>query len=409
MEIGRRPHASIPPGIEAHPRDRSRFVLSIESAGDRPAHQVDPSDDEGRDVGVYGVIEGRDEDAGRKRRRLVLVVDDLREPLHVELRGDVAGLGRVEHEPVPVVIVAGVRVIELGRRRLLEARAHVRHVPIGHEGRPVRVHVGDEQEDDVVANEAHLGRLCRDDLVGQKRGCLGVAHFCGVQSEVDPHDRFPVAGQGPRLFVGQVAPLGEPSGDLLIAVGVSQIGCRRDERHQLRPALGRSADFFQAEPRRRRIKRAEIGGDLFVGGQLVVGAGHESDDGFWRGNGGLRGRSMGGPRDQDEGYERPANEASHAGAPREAIIAPLSAIGGRACAFRAGCRLNVTASRCHGASAVHCSSRSMTGPMMLLGVEAPAVRPIDTGPLGGSHPRAMSSSVPLIRAFGPRRFMSTGR
>ena len=50
------------------------------------------------------------------------------------------------------------------------------------------------------------------------------------------------------------------------------------------------------------------------------------------------------------------------------------------------------------ASAVKCASLLTTRPMIVFGVEAPAVRPMERGPLCGSQPPTMTSSCPSPRA-----------
>ena len=57
-----------------------------------------------------------------KLRRLVLVVENLWKPVVEEQLGDGACLGQVQHEPVAIVIVSGVLLIEDRQRRGLRRR-----------------------------------------------------------------------------------------------------------------------------------------------------------------------------------------------------------------------------------------------------------------------------------------------
>ena len=66
-----------------------------------------------------------------------------------------------------------------------------------------------------------------------------------MQAAVDPHDGLAFLRQGARLLVGE--PLGrcESSRDLFVSVELPHVLGRGDDRHELRPALGRLADLDQ--------------------------------------------------------------------------------------------------------------------------------------------------------------------
>jgi len=114
------------------------------------ADEVERGDDEGDDVVVEGVAEGRREDDGAEGPGLMVVVHDLGEPLEEELAIHVDGFAEVGHVEVAIIVVSGVLLIEAGRA------GHdaffgdgFAHVPFADEVVAVGIGVGTE-DDDVV-------------------------------------------------------------------------------------------------------------------------------------------------------------------------------------------------------------------------------------------------------------------
>ena len=318
VEVRRGPHAPVPPGVEFHPRDRAPLALLLEPTCHGVADEIDTAHDQRGNMRVHGFSKRRHEDPGGKWCRLMVVVDNLREPFVIELARRVLRLGHVEHEPVAIVIVTRIRVVQLGCRRTFERRSHVIHVPLGHERRAIRIHVRDQQEDHVVSNEPRLFAFVRRHAIRQERGGLRVSDLVRVQAEIDPDDGASLLGQKPRVLVGQVSRQGQPLRDLLIPASPLEVLFRRDERHDLRPALDRPADIHEQDPGTRSIEPAEVGGDFLVGGQLVVRAGRKPDHAFrrWRclmrGRGDLgRGSSQRDDSDSQAG-RHPSSQEDHA-------------------------------------------------------------------------------------------------
>ena len=93
---------------------------------------------------------------------LVLVIDDLREPLARTAACETcARLREVHHEPVAIVIVAGVLLIEMRERREFVRRADILAVPVRDPIQAVGIDDRDLQQDDVVADRARSRRLRR--------------------------------------------------------------------------------------------------------------------------------------------------------------------------------------------------------------------------------------------------------
>ncbi len=301
--VGRCPHPPVPPRVEREPRDDARLVLLVEPPRHRLSDEVHPPHHERRDVRVHRVFERRHEDPGGKRCLLVLVVDDLREPHLVELTRDVLRLGLVEHVPVSVVVVSDVLLVELGRARFLEGRSLHAPVPVDDDRRSVRVDVGNQHEENVVANGAHFLGLVRDRTIGHERRRLRVGPFRRVQTEVDPDDGFALLRERPSLVVVVNVREGELSRDLLVAVEVSEILLGADDGEQHRSSLRRLADLVEAHSLRSRVEPPEVIRDLIVVRELTLGAGRKAEDGLGR-------RNLGIARRQGRSQERGEDDAS---------------------------------------------------------------------------------------------------
>ena len=102
--------------------------------------------------------ERRQPDARRKRRRLVVHVNDVRLPLPPRVLHD-ARLDRVEHVGVAVVVVADVLLIEPRQIHALRfvRRADARHVVVGDHRLAVGIDRRPQHQDHVVEHRLHLG------------------------------------------------------------------------------------------------------------------------------------------------------------------------------------------------------------------------------------------------------------
>jgi hypothetical protein len=204
VEVRRGAHAAIPPGVESHARNRAALAFLIESPRHRVADEIHAAHHERWDVRIHGIVERRHENPRREGTGLMLVVDDLRKPFRVELARAVPRFGLVHHEPVAVVVVADVLVPQLGRT-VLPRPAEVLAIPVRHHRRAVGIHIRDEQENHVIANESHLVGLVRHRLEEHQRRGLTMRHFGRVQTEINPDDGFAFAGKRTCVFVAQAA------------------------------------------------------------------------------------------------------------------------------------------------------------------------------------------------------------
>ena len=165
-----------------------------------------------------------------------MVEDDLRIPLLPQLTGHRAGFRLLHHEPVAIVVVAGVLMVKNRQLDGLERGADVPSIPLGHHLEAVRVHDRHQQKDYLLADATDLRFLAGDHPVGEGRGELRSGHLRSVQPAVDPHDDPALLGEDAGLHSARSAGR-QPPGDLPVAVQRQHVGLTGDDREKQRPAL----------------------------------------------------------------------------------------------------------------------------------------------------------------------------
>ncbi len=134
-----------------------------------------------------------------------------------------------------------------------------------------------EQDDRVVEKPHRLFVGAAHHLVDHLAELLRAEHFAGVQPAVDPDHGLAFARERLRLLVGEPLGEGEPARDLPDSAQVPVVLGRRDDRHQMRPAFRRLADLLQHHAIRFAIELLPVGGELLVGGELIVVAEVEAE------------------------------------------------------------------------------------------------------------------------------------
>ncbi len=274
VEVRHGAEAAVPPGrvVGARPRRDARLALLVEARVHRRAHLVEHVHDQRVVEVVERIAERRREHHRAGRARLMVVVDDLREPLAIEHPVDVHRLRLVHHVEVAVVVVPHVLLVQ--PRQVAGAallRIRVPHVPVGDQLHAVGV--GVRGQDDHIPEDAH--RLLvglAGELVDGLDQLLGAEHLGGVQAAVDPDHGLAFLRERTRLVVGQALGVGQPPGDLAVAVQLLEVLGRRDDRHQLVAALGGLADALHDHAIGLGVQLAHVLGELRVVGQHVVGA-----------------------------------------------------------------------------------------------------------------------------------------
>ena len=316
------------------------------------AHDVDPRDDGGVEVGVERIAEGRHEEALAARPLLVHVPIDLREPGVVQQLRDDAGLGLGQHEPVAVVVVARVVLVELEQLRGLVGRPHRAAVPAHDMVEPVGVERGEEPDDHVLSRSGPRllvgGRQAMRELHRELRG----GRLRGVHGAGDEQEDLALLDRLASLGVAAAARVGDRPGVALQAVELGQVLGAGDDREQELAALGGRAHRHGQHPRALLGEPLEVAADLLPVGQLEVHADRSAEVRLGRGDrlsaGEARGRQ--GHREGDERDRVPAHAFSSRGRPaaRETIYMPWRQagrlLGGRsrsAPGARSGARMRI--------------------------------------------------------------------
>ena len=164
-----------------------------------------------------------------------------------------------------------------------------------------------------------------DQPVSELRHVLRVRDLGRVKAAVDPHDRLAVPRHRPRR--GSSTPRASAS-FRLIALNCARflmLASLETIAEDHRPPFDALADLLDDDAIGRGVEVAEVGDDLLVGGELVVGARLEPEDVFrprhardgwrlWRGGAALRdecGRRQCKGRREGEGNERAARQKGH--------------------------------------------------------------------------------------------------
>ena len=214
--------------------------------------------DDGVDVRVERVAEGRDEDARRGEAHLVLVEVGLREPVLVERLGHQAAFDLRQHEGVAVVVVPGVVVVEPGHRGQRVLGVLVLVVPVGHHDLPVGVEAGDEQEDDVVEHVARPGRILGRQAMHRLEHHLRGADLGRVDVAGDEQDGRGTLRQARRFFVAQVVGVGQAPLRGFDFIQARQVPRRGDDDHHKRVAARRLAELLHHDAVARRVHFLQI-------------------------------------------------------------------------------------------------------------------------------------------------------
>ncbi len=275
------------------------FALDFEAGVHRGADGVEAGDEGGVVDVVERVAVGRAGDDGAGGGGLVVVVDDLWEPLEIELAGHVGGLGLVEHEEVAVVIVADVFLVE-AREGIDDALGGLgaAHIPRGNEFLAVGIRVR-EEDDALVEDAERLGIGAAGELPEGLDELVGADGLGGVEAAVDPDDGTAFGGEGAGVGFGEAFGAGEALGDGAIVVELREVRGGGADDHPLRAAFGGAADVDQADAVGRGGEFFEVGFRLRVGGEVVIVTDREAEVGFRSGELG-GGRGGGGAQEAEE-------------------------------------------------------------------------------------------------------------
>ena len=264
--------ATVPPAVvrAARPRRRARLSFGRKARLQGDADRLQSEHEQRILVVVERIAQRRRPQHRTRRAALMVVIEDLREPLVVQHAVDVFGLGLRRGEEVAVVVVADVLLVQLRQVRqapLLGIRRT--HVPVRNQ--IVAVRIGMHEEDDhVVQNPHRLFIGAADHLVDHLAELLGAERFTGMQPAVNPDDGLPVLGERARLCIRQVLGQRESPRDVFVPSEVRVVLRRRHDRHELRTPLGGLADVLHRDARRFSGQLVPIRRDLLVVREEIV-------------------------------------------------------------------------------------------------------------------------------------------
>ena len=300
--------AAVPPHVE-HPTPRNSREPRARHVEQRAhADEVDPVDHVRIQVRIERIAEGRHEHALGLRALLVHVPIHLRKPLLVEQLRDHARFRETEREPVAVVVVARVALVELLELRPLVGRADELHVVVRHVVEAVGVRAREQQHDAVLAHRLPGllvgGRERVRELHPElRRRALGRVHRAG-----DEHEHLALRLRLRELLRARPARVGEQMRILLELLDAREVVLAREQRELHVAPILRLAGRKHRHPRARRIELPVIPRNLLPVREIevrrqrmpeVLGGRRELDRRCGRGTGGEHEESDENPVDHD--------------------------------------------------------------------------------------------------------------
>ena len=186
----------------------------------------------GSRFGSSGIAEGRHEEALAGGALLVHVPVHLRVPDLVEELGGDARLVLGQHEPVAVVVVPGVELVELQEPRRLVGRVDGLPVPVRDMVQAVGVHAGRHQHHALLAGAAPGFLLAGRELVGEGHAELGPRALGGVHRDGDEEEELALPHGRLELLGGLATRIGQRGGVGPQLLEASQVLLARDSREQ---------------------------------------------------------------------------------------------------------------------------------------------------------------------------------
>jgi hypothetical protein len=101
--------------------------------------EVDPAPEERMDVRYRGIHEGRDEETSSGGSHLMFIDVDLRDPVVVQDLGHSLRLRQVKHEPITIIVMAGIMLVQPRHPASFVFCSDIFPVPIDHHLFSVRV------------------------------------------------------------------------------------------------------------------------------------------------------------------------------------------------------------------------------------------------------------------------------
>ena len=279
------------------------------------------------DVDVERIGERRHEDARATGALLVHVVRDDRLVLVLHQLDVHARFLLREHEPVAVVVVADVLVIQVGIDAVV-GRALGLVPVIDHQVLAVGILRRHHQHHRVVENLPNLRTVLGGEPMDDVDDRLAVRDFRGVNGRVDQVERLAFRGELLRFRVRQPARIGQAAVDLHQSIEPRQVLRRADAQHRIAVAHRRLADLLVLHAIGGLGDGLEVLEDLRVAGELAVAADLEAEVLIRMWNGLLSRHPSGRQGQQRQGDDREAKGVAHDGdstspaVPRASCLVP---------------------------------------------------------------------------------------
>ena len=193
----------------------------------------------------------------------MVVVNNLRHPLHVLLHGNIGRFLHVVHEEISVVVVTHILLIQHRDIFIPFGLVFWAHVPIRHDLHPIGIHM-DKKDDDLIQNTKRFCIVFRSQFIQRLDQLLCANHLIGVKTTINPHDRLSLTGERLSLSFSNLRST-QLSGNFLVARQFREIfGRSNHQKRLLTPklrlsntsvfhAIRKVSDFFEVGLRLRKI------------------------------------------------------------------------------------------------------------------------------------------------------------
>ena len=290
----------------------ARDDAALARRGQRRRHRhADPSlalDEQRVDVWIVRIAERWHEHPRSQGAHLVHVVRHRRFEVAVDVDGEARFLLR-EHEPVAVVVVTSVPMVQIGIRAF-ERRARGLVPVIDDQHLAIRVLRRHHQDDGVVEDFVNLGRILGGQAMCDVDDGLAVSDLGRVDGRVEKVERHTFSGQRPCGVLRERSRIGEPVVDRDQPVQSSEVGWGTEGDQNVRVAVRRGAAHLVLNPVGAVGQMPKILENPRVASQLTVGADLEAKELGWRRDC-LRPTGVGDQSDADGGKEKYTESRQH--------------------------------------------------------------------------------------------------
>ncbi len=232
----------------------------VHGRGHGRPHEVDRFDDDRVEVRIDRITEWWQEEPGAAVPHLMHVPHHLREPLSIQDSGDGLALDLRQHEPVTIVVVPDIRMVQPGKRSCLESAAFVLAIPRHDRVQPIGIGRRSHQDDDVLEHLS-ISRVGYEAVRELHRELAG-SDLRGVDVVVDEHDGRHRANQRILECRAQASRIGKQRSLLTNDLEVALMPRCRDGRHEQRLAERGTSDRVEPHSLRSACECGEIGADL---------------------------------------------------------------------------------------------------------------------------------------------------